>query len=144
MDWREPTHLYHYDGAMRLFCRHLDLSDDVGYRFSNRSWDGWPLTADRYADWLREAWGDFVFVGWDFETFGEHHRADSGIFEFLDHLPDELARRGVGFLTPSEALERFAGHGVSTCRCRSFRRPGRAAAAWSSSWATRRSRPSSS
>ena len=110
MGWRETTHLYRYNGAMRLFCRHLDLSDDVGYRFSNRSWDAWPLTADRYADWLREAWGDFVFVGWDFETFGEHHRADSGIFEFLDHLPDKLARRGVGFLTPSEALEKFAGH----------------------------------
>jgi alpha-amylase len=109
MGWREPTHLYRYNGAMRLFCRHLDLSDDVGYRFSNRTWGGWPLTADRYADWLRQTWGEFVFIGWDFETFGEHHRADSGIFEFLEQLPDELARRGVGFLTPSEALERFAG-----------------------------------
>jgi alpha-amylase len=109
MGWREATHLYRYNGAMRLFCRHVDLSDDVGYRFSNRSWSDWPLSAERYADWLRETWGDFVFVGWDFETFGEHHRADSGIFEFLDHLPDKLARRGVGCLTPSEALERFAG-----------------------------------
>ena len=107
MDWRETTHLYHYDGPMRLFCRHLDLSDDVGYRFSNRSWSGFPLYADRYADWLREAWGDFVFIGWDFETFGEHHRLDSGIFAFLEHLPNELGRRGAGLLTPSEALARF-------------------------------------
>ncbi len=107
MGWREPTHLYHYDGRPRLFCRHTELSDDVGYRFSNRTWSGWPLTADHYADWLRAAWGDFVFIGWDFETFGEHHRRDSGIFEFMDHLPDELARRGTGFLTPSEALARW-------------------------------------
>ena len=87
MGWREPTHVYTYGGHTGLLCRHLDLSDDVGYRFSNRAWDGWPLLADRYADWLRATWGDFVFIGWDFETFGEHHRRDSGIFEFMDHLP---------------------------------------------------------
>ena len=107
MGWRETTHLYHYGGPTRLFCRHLDLSDDVGYRFSNRSWSGFPLYADRYAGWLREAWGDFVFIGWDFETFGEHHRLDSGIFAFLEHLPEELGRRGAALLMPSEALSRF-------------------------------------
>ncbi|MGZ3583302.1 MAG: glycoside hydrolase family 57 protein [Ktedonobacterales bacterium] len=109
MGWREPTHLYHYGGKTKLFCRHLDLSDDVGYRFSNRTWEGFPLYAERYADWLRSTWGDFVFIGWDFETFGEHHRRDSGIFEFIDRLPEELIRRGAGFLTPSEALQRFGG-----------------------------------
>ena len=108
MGWREPTHLYHAGGDLRLFCRHLDLSDDVGYRFSNRTWDGFPLYAERYADWLRATWGDFVFIGWDFETFGEHHRRDSGIFDFIARLPEELARRGVGTLTPSQALDRFA------------------------------------
>ncbi|MEO7001711.1 MAG: glycoside hydrolase family 57 protein [Ktedonobacterales bacterium] len=108
MGWREPTHLYDYGGRPRLFCRHFDLSDDVGYRFSNRGWGGWPLLADRYAGWLREAWGEFIFIGWDFETFGEHHRRDSGIFDFIEHLPDELARRGAETLTPSEALARFS------------------------------------
>lgn len=107
MGWREPTHLYHAGGRARLLCRHFDLSDDVGYRFSNRSWSGWPLLADRYAEWLRDAWGEFVFIGWDFETFGEHHRADSGIFPFLDHLPEELSHRGAQLLTPSEALAAF-------------------------------------
>ncbi len=107
MGWREPTHLYHAGGRARLFCRHFDLSDDVGYRFSNRSWSGWPLLADRYAEWLRAAWGEFVFIGWDFETFGEHHRADSGVFPFLDHLPEELSHRGAHLLTPSEALAAF-------------------------------------
>jgi alpha-amylase len=107
MGWREPTHVYQYGGRTGLLCRHLDLSDNVGYRFSNRTWDGWPLLADRYAHWLRATWGDFVFIGWDFETFGEHHRRDSGIFEFMDHLPHELAVRGVNYLTPGEALSRF-------------------------------------
>jgi alpha-amylase len=107
LGWREPTHLYHYGGRARLFCRHPELSDDVGYRFSNRSWREFPLLADRYATWLRAAWGEFVFIGWDFETFGEHHRLDSGIFPFLEHLPEELARRGARFITPSEALDAF-------------------------------------
>lgn len=104
LGWREATHLYHASGALKLLPRHLSLSDDVGYRFSNRSWEGWPLLAETYAHWLREAWGDFVFIGWDYETFGEHHRRDSGIFEFLRRLPEELARRGAQTRTPGEIL----------------------------------------
>lgn len=112
MEWREPTHLYHHDGGrMKLFTRHYQLSDDVGYRFSNRSWSGWPLTADRYAAWLSNHPGDLVVLGWDFETFGEHHRVESGIFEFLDALPEEARRHGLSFVTPSEALER---HGTQS------------------------------
>ncbi len=107
MGWREPTHLYHYGGQPRLFCRHLDLSDDVGYRFSNRTWDNFPLYAEDYASWLRAAWGEFVFIGWDFETFGEHHWRDTGIFNFMERLPHELAKRGVGFMTPGETLARW-------------------------------------
>jgi alpha-amylase len=107
MGWRRPTHLYHHGLDLFLLCRHTELSDDVGYRFSNRSWSGWPLLAPRYADWIAEAAGDLVFVGWDFETFGEHHWRDSGIFDFLEALPAELQRRGVRTLTASEAIARY-------------------------------------
>jgi alpha-amylase len=104
LGWREPTHLYHCNGSLKLLPRHHSLSDDVGYRFSNRSWSGWPLLAETYAHWLREAWGDFVFIGWDFETFGEHQWRDSGIFEFIRRLPDELTRRGTETHTPSDII----------------------------------------
>jgi len=108
MEWREPTHLYSHGGrSLALFCRHHQLSDDVGYRFSNRTWSSYPLRADTYAANLRKAWGDFVFIGWDFETFGEHHNLDTGIFEFMRALPPELKKRGVRCLLPSEALEEF-------------------------------------
>ena len=107
MEWREPTHLYHSGGNLQLLTRHLQLSDDVGYRFSNRTWGGYPLFAETYARWLGETWGDFVFIGWDYETFGEHHRVDSGIFEFMRRLPRELRQRGVSFLTPSEAITKY-------------------------------------
>ena len=108
MEWREPTHLYAHGGRdLALFCRHHQLSDDVGYRFSNRTWQGFPLRADTYASHVRKAWGDFVFVGWDFETFGEHHNIDTGIFEFMRALPEQLDKQGVRCILPSEALDRF-------------------------------------
>lgn len=107
MEWRQPTRLYHHGLDLALLCRHTELSDDVGYRFSNRGWSGFPLLASHYADWLADADGDFVFVGWDFETFGEHHWADTGIFNFLDALPAELTRRGVTARTASEAIARY-------------------------------------
>jgi alpha-amylase len=108
LEWREPTHLYrHGEGELALFCRHHELSDDVGYRFSNKTWAGYPLKADTYAQHLRSTWGDFVFIGWDFETFGEHHSVDTGIFDFMRALPGQLKRRGVRCLTPGEAVDEF-------------------------------------
>jgi alpha-amylase len=109
MEWREPTHLYqHAGGRLKLLARHYPLSDDVGYRFSDRQWDGWPLMADRYAGWLADSPGDFVVLGWDFETFGEHHDANSGIFAFLEALPEAARRAGLSFATPSEVVAQYS------------------------------------
>lgn len=107
MEWRESTHLYHMGKDMALLTRHYDLSDDVGYRFSNKGWSGFPLYADSYAHWLRETWGDFVVLAWDYETFGEHHSRDTGILEFMKRLPDEMAKRSMRTLTPSEIIDEY-------------------------------------
>lgn len=108
LDWRQPTYLYHHDGGeMKLLARHYQLSDDVGYRFSDQGWSGWPLMADRYASWLAQSSGDIVVLGWDFETFGEHHSSESGIFDFLQALPEEAHSAGLSFVTPHEALEKY-------------------------------------
>jgi alpha-amylase len=109
MDWREPTYLYRAPHGLALLARHPHLSDDVGYRFSDRSWSGWPLTADTYAEWLSAAAGDLVVLGWDYETFGEHHAAATGIFEFVRRLPAEVHARYGRFLTASEALAAHRG-----------------------------------
>jgi alpha-amylase len=103
-----PRYLYHQNRDMVLLARHRPLSDDVGYRFSDRTWDGYPLHAYNYAQWLSNIEGDFIFLGWDFETFGEHHARDTGIFEFMLRLPHELNRRGVGFLLASEAIKKYS------------------------------------
>jgi alpha-amylase len=109
MGWREPTHVYRYPlQQMALLVRHHQLSDDVGYRFSNTAWDMWPLMADTYAHWVRETWGDLVTLGWDFETFGEHHHLDSGVFEFVRALNTQLRKRKVRMMLPSEAIAELA------------------------------------
>jgi len=105
LGWREPTHVYRYPGQnLALLVRHHELSDDVGYRFSDRAWNRWPLQADTYAGWVRDTWGDVVTLAWDFETFGEHHRQDSGIFRFMRTLNTQIRKRKVRMMLPSEAM----------------------------------------
>jgi alpha-amylase len=106
LGWRSPNYVYRPIGCSRLglLLRNYRLSDDVAFRFSNRGWGEWPLTAPKYADWLAPLAGDTVNLFMDYETLGEHQWADTGIFEFLRHLPGELLARGVGFHLPGEAV----------------------------------------
>ena len=101
---------YAYSAAaspnLRLLPRNYRLSDDIAFRFSARDWVGWPLTADRWAEWVAASDGEVVSVFLDFETFGEHHHPESGILDFLRALPDALRRRNVRLVTPSEAASR--------------------------------------
>lgn len=82
------------------------LSDDVAFRFSNRDWAQWPLTAEKFARWIDESGGRVCNLFMDYETFGEHQWVDTGIFEFLSQLPERVLARGKGsFLTPSQAAD---------------------------------------
>src|SRR2546427_10357961 len=140
LGWREPTHVYqHPMRRLKLLVRHHDLSDDVGYRFSNRAWNNWPLMADTYVRWLRETWGDLVTLAWDFETFGEHHRRDTGIFDFMRTLVRELKKRKVRMMLPSEAVRDLGARHLEV-PVNEYGTTWAGEAAWSSSWATRPSR----
>jgi alpha-amylase len=105
---RSPNHVYAAEGSpeLRLLPRNYRLSDDVAFRFSDRNWDAWPLTAERYADWIAASAGDVVNVFMDYETFGEHHDAQTGIFDFLGALPAALERLDVRTVTPSQLAAR--------------------------------------
>ena len=107
LGWRSPTYLYKTKSGLRLLMRHYKLSDDIGFRFSNRSWNQWPLTADKYADWLSKLQGQFVLLAMDYETFGEHHWPETGIYEFLRYLPRKVLKRGLKFATPKEIAEKI-------------------------------------
>jgi alpha-amylase len=91
---------------LKLLLRDYELSDDIAFRFSNRSWEEWPLPAERFAGWVRELppGEELVNLFMDYETFGEHQWADTGIFRFMERLPAELlADPQLRFATPSEA-----------------------------------------
>ena len=105
--YQSPAYPYNNGKKLKLFCRHKDLSDDVGYRFSQKTWSEYPLTAPKYVESVKGTSGDVIFVGWDFETFGEHHSRETGIFDFLRWLPGELNWRGVQMLTLTEAVEKL-------------------------------------
>jgi alpha-amylase len=109
LGWRSPNYVYKAYGCdIRVLTRNYRLSDDIGYRFSDRSWDQYPLTADKYASWLAATPGDLVFLAMDYETFGEHHWPETGIYEFLKWLPGEILRyNNLEFTTPSEVVEKY-------------------------------------
>jgi alpha-amylase len=108
LGWRSPNHVYGATTtpALRLLPRNYRLSDDVGFRFSSREWDGWPLTAERWAEWVAASSGDSVHLFCDYETFGEHQWRETGIFDFLAHVPEAFARCGLRFLHPSDLAAR--------------------------------------
>lgn len=103
-----PNHLYRPEGCDRisLLLRDWQITDDMGFRFSARWWNEYPLTAEKYASWIASKPGEVVNIFCDYETFGEHQWADTGIFEFLRHLPGEVLRWDhLTFKTPSDLVE---------------------------------------
>lgn len=95
-------------GELKLLLKNYRRSDDVAFRFQLKGWEGYPVTADKFADWIAAEPGYLVNLCMDYETVGEHHRIESGILEFYKHLPDALAKRGIEFVLPSEAVQAFS------------------------------------
>ncbi len=102
-----PNYIYKSLSGISLFLRNYRLSDDISFRFSNWKWPEYPLTADKYAKWIDETPGQVANLFMDFETFGEHQVAETGIFEFIRALPVEFRKRGIEMLTLREADRMF-------------------------------------
>jgi alpha-amylase len=111
LGWRSPNFVYRpsYTNQIRLLMKNYKLSDDIAFRFGDRNWSEWPLTADKFTHWLSEAGEATNFnLFMDYETFGEHQWSESGIFDFLSHLPEQwLKTDGHTFMTVSEAADNF-------------------------------------
>ena len=103
LGWRSPNYLYRCQN-LPILLRNTKLSDDIAFRFANRSWDHYPLNASTYAHWVASSSGDVSTVFLDYETFGEHIWKETGIFDFLRALPDELSRQDVASVLPSQAI----------------------------------------
>jgi alpha-amylase len=116
LDWRSPNFVYrpHECNKINLLLKNYRLSDDIAFRFSNPSWNQFPLTADKFANWAHTMNGKAQLINlfMDYETFGEHQWSETGIFEFMSHLPEYIFKHhDFGFMTPSEASETFSSVG---------------------------------
>ena len=118
LGWKSPNFVYTdaVDNKLRLLLRNYKLSDDIAFRFSNEGWPEWPLTADKYAQWVAAENGDVVNLFMDYETFGEHQKASTGIFDFMKALPEALLATGeLVFATATEAAKKLQPVAVLHC-----------------------------
>ena len=91
---------------IKLLLRNYRFSDDIAFRYSDQSWNEYPLTTEKYAKWLiHHKEDDCINLFMDYETFGEHQWEDSGIFQFFENLPERLFNEGIQFRTPSELAQ---------------------------------------
>ena len=117
MGWKSPNFIYtnSIDNRLRVLLRNYKLSDDIAFRFSNQGWDQYPLTADKFAQWVSDENGEVINLFMDYETFGEHQKATTGIFDFVKALPKAILKNELSFATVSEAAKAYQPVGVSHC-----------------------------
>ncbi len=111
LGWKSSNYLYTnaINPKLKLLLKNFRLSDDIAFRFSNRDWSEWPLTTEKYVNWLNaiEPRDEIVNLFMDYETFGEHQWAETGIFDFMRALPRRVfSDSDFEFLTPSEAADK--------------------------------------
>jgi alpha-amylase len=112
LGWRSPNYVYQPKDCkqLKLLLRNYRLTDDIAFRFSERSWSEYPVYADKYAYWLHALHGqaDVINLFMDFETFGEHQWQETGIFDFLAHMPDYILQHPeYVFMTPAEVSQKM-------------------------------------
>jgi alpha-amylase len=110
LGWKSPNYLYcnSINPRLKVLLRNFVLSDDIAFRFSNRDWIEWPLTADKYASWVNKLApsSEVLNIFLDYETFGEHNWKESGIFDFLTHMPAAILKKTpFKFMTPTEVAD---------------------------------------
>lgn len=110
LQWRSPNFVYRPEGTtdIALLLKNYKLSDDLAFRFSNRAWQEWPLTVDKYNSWVESSINEQPLVNlfMDYETFGEHQWEDTGIFTFFEEFVDRwLENPDNTFYTVSEAID---------------------------------------
>ena len=112
LGWKSPNYVYNhpYLPKLKLLTRNYVLSNHITFEFSNTSWDEYPLTADKFVNWIAQApEEEKIFNIWlGYESFGIIQKDYTGIFEFLKALPTQAFKRGIGFITPAEAAKTAA------------------------------------
>ena len=111
LGWKSPNYVYSAATApnLKILLKNSKLSDDIAFLFSNPEWDAYPLTADKYIDWIASTPQEEQIINlfMNLETFGELQPRETGIFQFLEALPHFAQERGIDFWTPSEAISKL-------------------------------------
>ena len=111
---RNHNHLYtppHTHG-IKTILKNYKLSADISHRFTDKNWVDYPLTAEKYAQWIADDHGDCTNIFLPYETFGQHLPKETGILDFIKHLPAQLLKRGVQFMTATEQVEKLEPKGI--------------------------------
>ena len=109
LGWKSPNFVYSsaQQPKLKLLLKNSKLSDDIMFRFSNYSWSEYPLTADKFINWIDSTPKDEKVVNlfMNYETFGNMQPSHTGIFEFMKALPHFAFEKGIKFATPSEVMD---------------------------------------
>jgi alpha-amylase len=113
LGWKSPNYVYvnSIEPKLKILLKNFQLSDDIAFRFGNKTWADYPLTTDKFIKWInaipKEEETLNLFM--DYETFGEHQWAETGIFDFMAHLPEAVfSKTDFTFSTPSEIVSKIA------------------------------------
>ena len=112
LGWKSPNYVYQnsINPKLKLLLKNFRLSDDIAFRFSNRNWSEWPLKAEKFLSWIEDfdKKEDVVNLFMDYETFGEHQSAGTGIFEFMrEFVTRTIETTDIRFKTPTEIFKNF-------------------------------------
>ena len=99
LGWKSPNYIYTSAGAKKLkvLFRNSKLSDDIAMRFSDTAWHEYPLTADKYMNWIAQSPKEeqIINIALNYETLGENHPRQTGIFDFIKALPRFAEEKGI-------------------------------------------------
>ncbi len=112
LGWKSPGFLYNnaINPRMKVLLRNYKLSDDIAFRFSNTAWSEYPLTPEKYIEWIEKTPenDELINLFMDYESLGEHQKSESGIFDFIENfLNSVLKNENICFITPSQAVEKL-------------------------------------
>ena len=112
LGWKSPNYLYcnALNPRLKVLMRNFRFSDDISFRFSNSGWNQFPLTADKYAGWMKSLpkGEEIINIFINYETFGQLHPKNSGIFDFMSYLPDIILKtKELEFATPIEVVGKY-------------------------------------
>ncbi len=112
LGWKSPNFLYvnAANPRLKVLMRNFKLSDDLAFRFSNKNWSEYPLTAEKYINWLLnlDKSEEVINLFLSYDTFGEKQAAESGIFQFISAFTEQVVKSDqLVFATPSEVVNRL-------------------------------------